>query len=96
MAKGEVLRTIKLSDEQSDRIFAALESDDPKFLAQLIQEFLQRHTLEVRKAWTEVHRIANCDPQTETCEVSYITNEVIVRRRGANEPPVTQFVYEDR
>ena len=96
MAKGEVLRTIKLSDDQSDRIFAALESDDPRYLAQLMQEFLQRHALEVRKAWSEVHRLATCDQETEVCEVSYITNEVIVRRRGPKEPTATQFVYEDQ
>ena len=40
---------------------------------------MQRHALEVNKTWREVARIAEVDFQSHKFEVSYMTNEIVVR-----------------
>ncbi len=87
---SDVLRTVKLTDEQMDRIYSVLESDNAQFLARLMQEFLQRQALEKAKAWSEVVRIANVDRDTEDVRVSYVTNEIIVskKKEGNSDPDV--------
>lgn len=83
---SEILRTVKLTDEQADRIFAVLESEGTKFVARLLQEFLTRNTFERKRAWSEVHRIAEVDSLTEDCFVSYATREIIVKKRNEQKP----------
>ena len=75
---SDILRTVKLTDEQAARIYSALESDDAQFLARIVQEFLQRQALEKKKAWQEVCRIAEVNRETEDVTLSYVTNEIIV------------------
>lgn len=79
---SDILRTVKLTDEQADRIYAVLESADTKFVARLLQEFLTRNALEKKRAWSEVHRIAEVDSLTEECFVSYATSEIIVKKKS--------------
>lgn len=94
---SEVLRTVKLTDEQADRIYAVLECAEAKFLARLMQEFLARNALEKSRAWSEVARIAQVDPLTEECVVSYATNEIIVKKKSEQKPEgsKTWVVVED-
>ena len=82
---SDILRTVKLTDEQAARIYSGLESDDAQFLASIVQEFLQRQALEKKKAWQEVCRIAEVNRETEDVTVSYVTNEIIVRARKEKE-----------
>ena len=79
---SEILRTVKLTDEQTDRIFSALECLDAKFLSRLVQEFMMRSALEQKRAWSEVRRIAQVDPLTEECYVSYATSEIVVKKKS--------------
>ena len=79
---SEILRTVKLTDEQADRIFSVLECAEATFLARVMQEFLARNTLERRRAWSEVRRIAQVDPLTEECYVSYATSEIVVKKKS--------------
>ena len=76
---GKIVKTVKLTQEQSDRLFAALEGASARFIARLMEEYMQRHALEVNKAWREVARIAEGDLALHKFEVSYMTNEIIVR-----------------
>ena len=75
---SDILRTVKLTDEQAARIYSGLESDDAQFLARIVQEFLQRQALEKKKAWQEVCRLAEVNRETEDVTLSYVTNEIIV------------------
>ena len=79
MMAGEVIKTVKLTDEQADRLFAVLEGASAKFIARLMEEYMQRHALEVSKTWREVARIAGVDLATHKLQISYVTNEIIVR-----------------
>lgn len=93
---SDILRTVKLTDEQADRIFAALECAEAKFLARLMQEFMARNALEKKRAWSEVYRIAEIDLPTEECHVSYATNEIVVKKRsekreGSNTWEVVEY-----
>lgn len=94
---SEILRTVKLTDEQTDRIFSALECLDARFLSRLVQEFMMRSALEQKRAWSEVNRIANIDPLTETCHISYATNEIVVKKKSEEKPEgaKTWVVMED-
>jgi len=94
---SDILRTVKLTDEQADRIYAVLECAEAKFLARLMQEFLARNALEKSRAWGEVARIAQVDPLTEECVVSYATNEIIVKKKSEQKPEGsrTWVVVED-
>ena len=83
---SDILRTVKLTDEQADRIYAVLESAETRFVARLLQEFLTRNTLDRKRAWSEVHRIAEVDSLTEECFVSYATNEIIVKKKSEQKP----------
>ena len=83
---SEILRIVKLTDEQADRIHAVLECAEAKFLARLMQEFLARNALEKKRAWSEIARIAQVDPLTEKCVVSYATNEIIVKKKSEQKP----------
>ena len=83
---SEILRTVKLTDEQADRIYAVLECADAKFLARLMQEFMARNALEKSRAWNEVARIAQVDRDTEQCIVSYATREIIVKKKSEQKP----------
>lgn len=83
---SDILRTVKLTDEQADRIYAVLECADAKFIARLIQEFMARNALEKKRAWSEIARIAQVDPLTEECAVSYATNEIIVKKKTEQKP----------
>jgi hypothetical protein len=79
---SEILRTVKLSDEQADRIYAAVESDDSAFLARIIQDFLERHALQRAKAWSEIYRIAAVDREREDVKVSHLTKEILVFKKA--------------
>ena len=93
---SDIVRTVKLTDEQADRIFAVLECGEAKFLARLVQEFLVRNALEKKRAWSEVARIAQVDRDTEECVVSYATNEIIVKKKSEKqEASKTWEVVED-
>lgn len=93
---SDILRTVKLTDEQADRIFAVLECAEATFLARVMQEFLARNTLERRRAWSEVRRIAQVDPLTEECYVSYATSEIVVKKKSEKrEGAKTWVVMED-
>lgn len=83
---SEILRTVKLTDEQADRIFSVLECAEATFLARVMQEFLERNALEKARAWSEVHRMAEVDPLTEKCVVSYATREIIVKKKSEQKP----------
>lgn len=76
---GRVVKTVKLTDEQADRLFAVFEGDSAKYLARVLEEYSQRHSLEVSKAWREVARIAEVDLETHKVQISYVTNEIVVR-----------------
>jgi hypothetical protein len=82
---SEILRTVKMSDEQADRIYAALESDDSAFLARIIQDFLERHALQRAKAWSEICRIAGVDREKEGVKVSHLTKEILVYKKSDEE-----------
>ena len=94
---SDILRTVKLTDEQADRIYAVLECAEAKFLARLMQEFMARNALEKSRAWSEVARIAQADRDTEECVVSYATNEIIVKKKSEQKPEGTETwkVMED-
>ena len=79
---NDILRTVKLTDEQADRIFSVLECAEATFLARVMQEFLERNALEKARAWSEVHRMAEVDPLTEKCYVSYATSEIVVKKKS--------------
>ena len=83
---SDILRTVKLTDEQADRIYAVLECVDARFVARLLQEFIARNALEKKRAWSEVHRIAEVDSLTEECFVSYATHEIIVKKKSEQKP----------
>lgn len=83
---SEILRTVKLTDEQAERIFSVLECAEATFLARVMQEFLERNALEKARAWNEVARIAQVDPLTEKCVVSYANREIIVKKRNEQKP----------
>lgn len=87
---SDAMRTVKLTDEQADRIYAVLESAETRFVARLLQEFLTRNTLDRKRAWSEVHRIAEVDSLTEECFVSYATNEIIVKKKSEQKPGGTK------
>ena len=94
---SDILRTVKLTDEQADRIYGVLECADAKFLARLMQEFMARNALEKSRAWSEIARIAQVDRDTEECVVSYATNEIIVKKKSEQKPEGTETwkVMED-
>ena len=76
---GKIVKTVKLTDEQADRLFAVLEGASARFIARLMEEYLQRHAMEVSKAWREAARIAEVDLATHKLQISYLTSEIIVR-----------------
>lgn len=76
---GKVVKKVKLTDEQADRLFAVLEGGSAKYLARVLEEYLQRHSMEVSKAWREVARIAEVELETHNVQISYVTNEIVVR-----------------
>lgn len=72
-------RVIKLSDEQAKRLEPELQGHrDAKFIARVFDEFLRKRAVDEQQAWSEVHRIADIDTQTEHCVVKWLTNEIFV------------------
>lgn len=84
--KENIKRTMKLTDDQAAKIGADLNGDAAaKLLAKTLNEFLSIRIETERKAWDEVHRIASIDELTETCSISWATNEIIIRERSGGE-----------
>ena len=72
-------RVVKLSEEQAKRLEPELQGHrDAQFIARVFDEFLRKRAIDEQKAWSEVHRIAGIDTQTEHCVVKWLTNEIFV------------------
>jgi hypothetical protein len=76
------IRTIKLSQDQMDRIQADLECDDSETLAQIFADLLAKLALRKSRAWNEIRRIAELDGSKEYCEISFIDNTIVVLPHG--------------
>jgi hypothetical protein len=79
------IRTIKLSQDQMDRIQADLECDDSETLAQIFADLLAKLALRKSRAWNEIRRIAELDGSKEYVEISFIDNAIVVLPHGDAE-----------
>jgi len=83
--KSTVLRTVQLSQEGYERIVADLDATDIKNLTPLITGLMMDLALKREKAWEEVARIANVNRETEKVRISYVTKEILVMAKGADD-----------
>lgn len=82
---SEVLRTLKLDDDQYSRINAILSSEEPENIGRVLAAMLRSLALEREKAWDEVYRIASVDRDTERVQISHVTKEIIVLRKSKED-----------
>jgi hypothetical protein len=79
------IRTIKLSQDTTERLRADLESCDSEQIAELVAVLMRKAALGRVRAWEEIHRVANTKPEIERVRLSLFTNEILVFERRVGD-----------